>query len=523
MADEEKKPPQASPAAVKQENFPAYIDPKGRKIMPRHRKMAMRRARELGLEFSSPAEALHLVAKHGVNVFANDESILDMASDPPKKQGKPDQKPQATGKELVKAKNVQVAAQAATGAAAVMRAPDEDNALATEHKADVEKERRKIEVAKIQRDLVRRRRRRLTAMLLRLTLFVFVPTFVVGYYYTFIATDMYETNSQFVIQTTENPASAGGLGGLLAGTGLATAQDSTVVQGYLSSREAFLRLEADFGYSEHFKNPKIDRIQRLPADASLDEAYDLFAKNVTIGYDPTEGIIRMSVVASTPEDSQKFSEALVEYAEGRVDGLTLEARGDQMEEALKRLEGSQLAVEEATQEIVSLQQQLEVLSPELEIQGKMAIINTLEQELEIKNLNLSELLANPAPNRSRVNILRAEIDRFSQRIRELRSDLTQTSGGNASLAGITSELRLAESRLAIRQLILQEAISSAEAAQLEASRQTRYISISVAPIAPVDATYPKKFEGTLLAFIVFSGIYILLSLTASILREQVSV
>ncbi|MEO0915038.1 MAG: hypothetical protein AAFY59_18975, partial [Pseudomonadota bacterium] len=258
--------------------------------------------------------------------------------------------------------------------------------------------------------------------------------------------------------------------------------------------------------------------------------YDVFLEELVgiikcgvFGYDPTEGIIRMAVIASTPEDSQRFSEALVDYAEGRVDGLTLEARGDQMEEALKRLASSQDAVEEAQQEIVSLQQQLEVLSPELEIQGKMSIINALELDRENKNFNLSELLSNPAPNPSRVNILRAEIDRLNTRITELRSELTQTTGGNASLAGITSELKLAESRLAIRQLILQEAISSAEAAQLEASRQTRYISISVAPIAPVEATYPKKFEGTLLAFLFFSAVYILVSLTVSILREQISV
>lgn len=528
MADTENTPPAKQGTPPEDADLSQYEDPKGRKIMPRHRKMAMRRVRELGLEFSSPNEALHLAAKNGINLFAHDESILDIAKvDPPQKKPPADATTEVPAKpkpknQVVKAKGTQVAA-AGDKAASVMRAPDEDNALAAVNQMDEEKARREKEISRIQRNLVRRRRARLWAMMLRLIVFVFIPTWVVGYYYVFVASDMYETNSQFVIQTTENPASSGGLGGLLAGTGLATAQDSTVVQGYLGSREAFLRLEEEFGYSEHFKNPTIDRIQRLPEDATLDEAYELFKRNVTIGYDPTEGIIRMTTIASSPQDSQRFSEALVEYAEGRVDGLTLEARGDQMEEALKRLASSQDAVEEAQEEIVTLQQQLEVLSPELEIQGKMSIINALELELEQLNFNLSELLANPAPNASRVTILRAQIDRLERRIGELRKELTQTTGGNASLAGITSELKLAESRLAIRQLILQEAISSAEAAQLEASRQTRYISISVSPIAPVEATYPKKFEGTILAFIVFSGIYILISLTVSILREQVSV
>jgi len=34
--------------------------------------------------------------------------------------------------------------------------------------------------------------------------------------------------------------------------------------------------------------------------------------------------------------------------------------------------------------------------------------------------------------------------------------------------------------------------------------------------------YPRSFENTLLAFLVFSGIYLLISMAASILREQVS-
>lgn len=487
----------------------AYVDPKGRKIMPRHRKMAVRRARELGLEFSNAEEALHLVAKHGVNVFANDESILDMASDQPAPA-------QETGSAIVPAPPSALEKQPKERPGKAMK-----EAMATS--GEEERARREKEMARIQRDLVRRRRQRLWAMVLRLVVFVFLPTWAVGYYYVFVASDMYETNSQFVIQTSESQPGIGGLGGVLAGTGLAVSQDNTVVQGYLGSREAFLRLEEDWNFTEHFKNPKLDRLQRLPEEATLDEAYGLYQRYVTIGYDPTEGLIRMRVIASTPQASQQFSEALVEYAEDRVDGLTLEARGDQLEQALERLQDAQSDVSGAQAEIVELQQRREILSPEIEIQMKMSNINTLELEIERERLQLQEMLANPSPNQVRVDLLRAKIGRWEGRVEELRAELTQSLDGNSPLSQVSAELRMAEATLAMRQLMLQEAITSAETAQLEADRQTRYISVSVAPIAPVDATYPKKFEGTLLAFIIFSGIYILGSLTYSILREQVSV
>ena len=57
---------------------------------------------------------------------------------------------------------------------------------------------------------------------------------------------------------------------------------------------------------------------------------------------------------------------------------------------------------------------------------------------------------------------------------------------------------------------------------MEANRQVRYLTISVEPVSSQEPSYPRAFENTLLAFLIFGGIYLLVSLTASILREQVS-
>ena len=56
----------------------------------------------------------------------------------------------------------------------------------------------------------------------------------------------------------------------------------------------------------------------------------------------------------------------------------------------------------------------------------------------------------------------------------------------------------------------------------EASRQVRYLTVAVRPVASEEPSYPRKFENTILAFLIFGGIYLMLSLTASILREQVT-
>ena len=83
-------------------------------------------------------------------------------------------------------------------------------------------------------------------------------------------------------------------------------------------------------------------------------------------------------------------------------------------------------------------------------------------------------------------------------------------------------MQLAQADLVAADTNLQLAQTGLEAARAEANRQVRYLTVAVEPVAPEEATYPRKFENTILAFLIFAGIYMMLSLTASILREQVT-
>jgi capsular polysaccharide transport system permease protein len=152
----------------------------------------------------------------------------------------------------------------------------------------------------------------------------------------------------------------------------------------------------------------------------------------------------------------------------------------------------------------------------------MTQITTFETQLAEKRLQRQQLLDNPRPNQARVAGVEGDIRRLQTLIGELRGQLTQTGSSSASLASISGQLRLAEADLQTRQLMLTQALQQLETARIEANRQTRYLENSVKPIAPDTASYPRAFENTLLALLIFAGIYLMISLTASILREQVS-
>ncbi len=139
---------------------------------------------------------------------------------------------------------------------------------------------------------------------------MFLPAFLAGWYFFVIATPMYATKSEFLILQADNAGSSGGLGGLLTGTQFATNQDSIAVQSYLQSKDAMLRLDEDAGFKAHFTQQSLDPIQRLNENPSAEDAYKTFKKNVKIGYDPTEGVIRMEVIAADPEVATLFSKNL---------------------------------------------------------------------------------------------------------------------------------------------------------------------------------------------------------------------
>ena len=399
--------------------------------------------------------------------------------------------------------------------------PQKSRAL-TEPAGEDPAERRASEILRIQQDIARRRRRKLIALFSRLAVFVLLPTILTGYYYFMIATPMYATKSAFVIQQAQPSGGSSGFGSLLQGTSMATQADAIAVQEYLLSLGAMTRLDENEGFKEHYSQDWIDPIQRLAPDASDAAAYKVYQRHVTIGYDPTEGTLKMEIVAADPETSQRFSEALISYAEQRVDQLTQRMREDQMSGALAYYQEAEQRRDDALQELLRIQTELETISPDSEIQLIMGQINNLETRRQDKILELASLQSVTRPSEARVNAVEGEISSLEGSISELRQQLTEATGNGSSLATKTTELRAAEENYQFQIVLVEQALASMDAARNEANRQVRYLSTSVEPIAPDDPTYPKAFENTLVAMLIFAGIYLMISLTASVLREQVS-
>ncbi|MGR3515251.1 MAG: capsule biosynthesis protein [Paracoccaceae bacterium] len=482
----------------------------------RQLRMARRLAQKQGLNPSSDFDAVRLLREQGIDPFDR-ANMIELVHN---KEG--------AGEDGTRDAPVSKAAAVAAAAAKAERQTTRTNLPQTVEQPGTNLPGEHIpqsgpmglhEVERIQRDIVRRRRKNLLFLTARLGAFVFLPTLLCMLYFAFVATDVYATKSEFIVQQAE--VAAGGAG-LLGGTAMATSQDSILVQDYLTSRGAMQRLDEEYGYREHFSDPSIDAIQRVPMDASNEDLYRHYLNHVSVGYDPTEGVLRMEVSALTPDMSRIFSEALIAYAEERVDQITERKRADQMRGANETFQSAEAKMEEAQASVLSLQEQLGVLDPQSETAGLMNQINTLEIQLSEKRLQLSALLDNTRPNQARVAGVEGDIERLQTLIADLRSSMTNEGQTDTSLASVSARLRMAEVDLETRTMMMQESLQQLEAARIEANRQVRFLSVGVSPVPPDEPTYPRVFENTLIAFFIFGAIYLLISVTVAILREQVS-
>lgn len=489
----------ASPRQVAGETDIETIRAEG--LTGRQLRMARRVANKHGLDPTSDFDAVRLLRQRGIDPFQRTNMLeLVQAEAGSKPAAAPASKPEPKVQlpQTVKVEKAQLPSTETVSPA----------------------ERRAAEILQIQRELATRRRKKMLLLMVRLAAFVLLPTVLAGYYFYAMATPMYATKSEFLILKAEN--TGGAMGSLFSGTQFATNQDAIAVQSYLTSKDAMLRLDRDQGFKAHFSQDFIDPIQRLEEAPTNEEAYALYKRHVEIGYDPTEGVVKMEVMAADPQTAADFSRVLIGYAEERVDKLSFRKRSNAVTDAEQGLIDAETGRREAQEKLVRMQQDGNVIDPEGRIAALRSQINTYELQLQEKQLQLQALLDNPRPNRAKVDGTEGDIRRLETLLTRLNREMTTATTGEDSLAEIAVQIKLAEADLATRDLMLQTALERLEQARRDADSQARYLTTSVEPVASEDPSYPRKFENTMLAFLIFGGIYLMISLTASILREQVS-
>lgn len=162
---------------------------------------------------------------------------------------------------------------------------------------------------------------------------VALPTLISIIYFGFIASDVYISESRFVVRSPQHQSGMG-LSSLLQGSGFShTEDDSYAVHDYIFSRDALKQLDIQFNLAKEFSSGKVDifsRFSGLDWDDSFEALYVYYQKHVVLDLDTSSSISTLSVKGYSADTAYQINEKLLQMSEALVNQLNERGRLDML-------------------------------------------------------------------------------------------------------------------------------------------------------------------------------------------------
>lgn len=349
---------------------------------------------------------------------------------------------------------------------------------------------------------------------------VLLPTTIAATYYGLIASDVYVSESRFVVRSPQRQAQAGIVGALLQGSGFSNAQDDTyLVHDFVLSRDALADLNKNDEIVKSYSHRGADPISRFPLlnlDPSFEALWRYYQKHVDVDYDATSGITTLRVKAFTSDDAHRINEDLMTLSERLINNLNARAAQDMIGFAQRDTLEAEVAVRKAALAMSKYRDINTVFDPDRQSALQLQQVSALQSELVAAKTQMIEVQsvspANPqvAALRTRVGVLQAEIDRAVKNV----------VGNKSSLAGKAPEYERLVIDKAFAERRFASAITALETARGEAQRKQLYLERLVQPNEPDVAVEPKRLQSVLVVLILGLIVWGLLKLLIGGIKEH---
>lgn len=348
---------------------------------------------------------------------------------------------------------------------------------------------------------------------------VVAPTLLAALYFGLMASDVYISESRFVVRSPERQ-SASPLGLVLKSAGFSRAQDEIyTVQDYILSRDALKELNDQLHLGKAFADEKVDFFSRFGAldrDNSFENLHRYYQKKVLIQSDSASSITTLTVRAFSAQDAVNANQKLLELSETLVNHLNERGRQDMIKFAAAEANQAADKAKAAGLALSAYRVAKGVVDPERQATAQLQQVAKLQDELIATTTQLAQLQeftpANPqiASLKNRVRTLNAAIG----------SENAKVTGGSRSLANKAADYqRLSLDRdLAEKQLA--SSLASLESARNEALRQQVYLERIVQPSTPDIAMEPRRGRSILATFLLGMLAWGVLAMLISGVREH---
>jgi len=358
---------------------------------------------------------------------------------------------------------------------------------------------------------VPRKKRRLTRNQVLFFLTFVLPVALASLYFGFMATDVYVSESQFVVRSPEKPKAAG-LGGLLESAGFSNGGEVYSAQAYVLSRDALRAINRQDAFRQAYSRNSISVFDRFNASGwfgSFEDLYQYYRKKVGIDHDPVSSISTLTVRAYSPQDAVRFNRELLTMAEATVNRLNERGREDMIRFAQNEVDVAKANSRRAASSLAGFRNSAGVIDPERQATVQLQMVSKLQDELIASRNELLQLKAF-APDHPQVPVLQTKITGLT---RDINAELGKVAGGSRSLSGTAAQYQRLQLESVTSDKLLAAAISSLEDARNDARRKQVYVERIAQPNVPDSPLEPRRWRGifaTLIFGLVAYGIVTML-------------
>lgn len=350
---------------------------------------------------------------------------------------------------------------------------------------------------------------------------VILPAFIAIVYFGLIASDVYISESHFVVRSQQSQNAQMGLGALLQTVGLARAQDDTyMVSTYIQSRDVLPVLDEKLDLVQCFGNGDIDLFNRfnpLGLDSSMEALYVYLQKRIIVNVDMVSSISTLKIKAYSPQTAYVINESLLNMSENLVNQLNERAQRDTVGFAGKQVAEAEQRVKLAADNLYEFRLSNGIFDLGKHAEAQMQLISKLQDVLVTAQTQLAQIEA-LAPNNTQIPALKAR-ERALQK--EIQTQMLKIFGDdNTTITSNAAEYErlMLDHKLAEQQLMT--AMASLENAKDETQRKQLYLERIAQPSMPDAPGEPHRLMNILATFVVGLLVYGVISLFVVSVKEH---
>lgn len=348
---------------------------------------------------------------------------------------------------------------------------------------------------------------------------VVIPTVIATMYFGFVASDVYISESRYVVRSPEKPRKSG-LGVLLGSAGFYSASEEVrAAQGFIESRDALRAINKDEFVSTAWGSDDIsifNRFNPLGWSRSFEDLYQFYGGKVDAQYDPETGITKLSARAFRAQDAQTINTRLLERAEQLVNELNKRGSEDLVRYAEREVEEAKAQASAAALALANYRNRKGVIDPERQATVQLQMISKLQDELIGARMQLVQISRVAAQN-PQVPALRVRITGLEQAVKE---QLGAIAGSDGSLSETAAEYQRLQVQREFADQQLGLSLTALQDARNDARRQVAYIERVAQPSLPDDALEPRRIRGILGTLVVGLVAWGILTMLLAGVREH---